>query len=109
MFNFLKSKFTDTSANVEADALVEEFARQEARNYSHKLEDFTAGVKYKNAESQFQRDVVFAMLKWLEKNPRTIFNQHDTRHWMLQWKMRGIFLNMLKRNLPFSDQNVITL
>ena len=71
MFNFLKSKFTNTSDNSDADSLVEEFARQEPRNYSHRLEDFTAGVKYKNAEPHFQRDVVFAMLNWLEKNPRS--------------------------------------
>jgi len=54
MFNFLKSKLTNTPINADADALVEEFARQEPRNYSHKLDNFTAGVKYKNAEPAFQ-------------------------------------------------------
>jgi len=109
MFNFLKSKFTNISSSPDADALVDEFARQESRHYSHKLNDFTAGVRYKNAEPQFQRDVVFAMLKWLEKNPQTIFNQQDSNHWMLRWKMRDIFLNMLRTKLPFSEQDVITL
>jgi uncharacterized protein DUF4132 len=109
MFNFLKSKFTNISSSPDVDALVDEFARQESRHYSHKVNDFTAGVKYKNAEPQFQRDVVFAMLKWLEKNPQTIFNQQDSNHWMLRWKMRDIFLNMLRTKLPFSEQDVITL
>ena len=77
MFNFLKSKFIRSSENPDADSLVEEFARQETRGYSHKLEDFTVGVKYKNAEPQFQRDVVFAMLNWLE-NSSSIFNSHAT-------------------------------
>ena len=109
MLNFLKARFTNTSANLEAEALVEEFARQEPRNYSHKLENFTAGVKYKNAEPQFQRDVIFAMLKWMENNPRSVLNRLDTSHWMMQWKMRSLFLNMLKHKLPFSEQDVVTL
>jgi hypothetical protein len=33
----------------------------------------------------------------------------DNRAWMLEWKMRDIFLNMLKTKLPFSEQDVITL
>ena len=109
MFNFLKSKFSYTPANPDADSLVEEFARQESRNYSHKLEDFTAGVKYKNADPQFQRDVVFAVLNWLEKHPRSVLDLQGNKGWMLQWKMRNIFLNMLKHKLPFSEQDVITL
>src|SRR5215211_5178762 len=109
MFNFLKSKFTNKSANPDADALVEEFARQETRNYSHKLENFTAGVKYKNAESPFQREVVFAMLKWFDGNQYSILNHHEPKDWQLNWKMREIFLNMLKHKLPFSEQHVITL
>jgi len=109
MFNFLKSKFTKISASTDADALVDEFARQESRHYSHKLADFTAGVKYKNAEPQFQRDVVFSMLKWLENNPRSLLYPRDNKAWMLEWKMRDIFLNMLKTKLPFSEQDVITL
>ena len=114
MLNFLKSKFTNTPANLEADALVEEFARQEPRNYSRKLEDFTAGVKYKNAEPQFQRDVVFAMLSWLERNPIRPLDPNGNRQdwnlqWQRRWKMRELFLAMLKRKLPFSEQDVIAL
>jgi len=109
MFNFFKSKFTSTSDNPDADSLVQEFARQDPRNYSHRLEDFTAGVKYKKAEPQFQRDVVFAMLNWLEKNSPSIFNSQTTDNWMLQWKMRGIFLHMLRHKLSFSEQDVIAL
>jgi hypothetical protein len=109
MFNFLKSKFINTTSNPVADSLIEEFARQELRNYSHKLDNFTAGVKYKNAEPQFQRDVVFAMLKWFEKNPRSAFNRYDTKKWMLQWKMQNIFLHMLKHKLPLSEQDVLAL
>ena len=109
MFNFFKSKFTSTSDNPDADSLVQEFARQDPRNYSHRLEDFTAGVKYKKAEPQFQRDMVFAMLQWLEKNTPSIFNPQTTDNWMLQWKMRDIFLHMLKHKLSFSEQDVMTL
>ena len=109
MFNFLKSKFTRISSSPDADALVDEFARQESRHYPHKLADFTAGIKYKNAEPQFQRDVVFSMFKWLENNPRSQLYLRDNKARMLEWKMRDIFLNMLKTNLPFSEQDVITL
>ena len=109
MLNFFKSKFTNPSVNQEAAALVEEFARQDTRNYAHKLEDFTAGVKYKNAEPQFQQAVVFAMLKWMEEHSYSIFDPHNRDHWILQWKMRNIFLNMLKHKLPLSEQDVIRL
>src|SRR5688572_25977814 len=109
MFNFFKSKRKSAPEDHGADSLVEEFARQESRRYSQRLEDFTAGAKYKQADPQFQRDVVFAMLNWLEKNSHSLFNRHDSNHWMLQWKMRGIFLNMLKYKLPFSEKDVISL
>ncbi len=109
MINFFKSRFTSTSDNADADSLVQEFARQEPRNYSHRLEDFTAGVKYKKAEPQFQRAMVFAMLNWLEKNSPSLFNPQATDNWMLQWKMRGIFLHMLRHKLSFSEQDVIAL
>src|SRR6476661_6220648 len=114
MLNFLKSRFTNTPANQEADALVEEFARQESRNYSRKLEEFTAGIKYKNAEPQFQRDVVLAMLSWLERNPIRPLDPNGNRQawslqWQKRWKMRELFLAMLKRKLPFSEQDVIAL
>ena len=109
MFNFFKSRFTSTSDKPDADSLVHEFARQEPRNYSHRLKDFTAGVKYEKAEPQFQRDVVFAMLNWLEKNSPSILNPQTADNWMLQWKMREIFLHMLKHKLSFSEQDVITL
>jgi hypothetical protein len=109
MFNFLKSKFTNPSDNSETDSLVEEFARQEPRNYSHRLEAFTAGVKYKNAEPQFRREVVLSMLKWLEKNSLSIFNPQAADKWRIQWKMHDILLEMLRQKLPFSEQEVIAL
>src|SRR5690349_16088837 len=109
MFNFFKSRFKGTSDNPDADSLVQEFARQDPRNYSHRLEDFTAGVKYKKAEPQFQRDVIFAMLNWLEKNTPSLFNPQTTDNWMLQWKMRHIFLHMLRHKLSFSEQDVMAL
>jgi Domain of unknown function (DUF4132) len=108
MFNFLKSRFTSTPDNPDANSLVEEFARQESRNYSHRLEDFTAGVKYKKADPQFQRDVVFAMLHWLENYPRSLLNTY-ANDGMLQWKMRSIFFNLLKHKLPFAEGDVLTL
>lgn len=107
MLNFLKSKFTRASENPDAHALVEEFARQESRHYLHKLEDFTAGAKYKDADPQFQREVVLAMLLWFEGHPRSTFNAN--KDWQMQWKMRDIFLHMLRRKLPFTEQDIIAL
>src|ERR1043165_3653393 len=109
MFNFLKSKLTSSSGNVEADALVEELAQQETQHYSYKLENFIAGIKYKNADPQFQRDVAMAMVSWFESNPRSIFNVSDTRSWHRHWKMRELFLDMLKHKLPFSEQDVLSI
>src|SRR6266487_4564706 len=109
MFNFLKPKLISTPVNPEADALVEEFAGQESRHYSHKLENFTAGIKYKNADPQSQRDVVMAMISWFERNPRTKYDPRDIKDWQTQWKMRQLFLNMLKSKLPFSEQDVLAI
>src|SRR5262245_24523674 len=117
MFNFLKSKLTSSPANPDANALVEEFADQEPRHYSFKLENFTAGVKYQNAEPKLQRDVVFAMLAWFERNqirPLDPNDNNDNRrawhlHWQKNWKMHELFLAMLKRKLPFSEQDVIAI
>jgi hypothetical protein len=109
MFNFFNSRRRGAPEEHGADSFIEEFARQEPRNHSQRLEDFTAGIKYKQAEPPFQRDVVFAMLNWLEKNSRSLLNRHDSNHWMLQWKMRGIFFNLLKQKLPFSENDVVTL
>lgn len=108
MFNFLKSKLKRTADNSDAGKLVEEFARQESRHYLHKLENFTAGVKYKNAEPRFQREVVLAMIAWFERNPRSM-NNLNNNDWQLQWKMREIFLQMLRRKLPFTEQEILAL
>jgi uncharacterized protein DUF4132 len=109
MFNLIKSKFTKTSVNPDAEALVDEFAKQQPRNYARKLKEFTAGVRYEHADPQFQRDVAMAMLKWLEIHPRSVLDRHDPGFWMLQWKMRELFLTMLKRKLPFTEQDVLAL
>ena len=108
MFNFFKSRFTRTSDHLEADSLVEEFARQEPRNHSYRLENFSTGAKFKRAEPSFQREVALAMLNWLENHPRSLLNSPHN-DWMLQWKMRSILFNMLKHKLPFLENDVITL
>jgi len=114
MFNFLKSTFTRASDNTEAETLVEEFAKQELRHYSYRLENFTAGIKYQNAEPQLQRDVVLAMLSWFEKNPIRPLDPNGNRQdwnlqWQKHWKMRELFLAMLKRRLPLSEQDLIAI
>ncbi len=114
MFNFLKSKLKGASVNLEADALVEEFARQESRHYSHKLDSFSAGVKFQSSEPNVQRDVVMAMLTWFERNPLRPLDPNGNRQdwnlqWQKHWKMRELFVAMLKRKLPFSEQDVIAI
>ncbi|HKY54417.1 MAG TPA: hypothetical protein VJM08_08935, partial [Anaerolineales bacterium] len=111
MFNFLKSAFSQPSASTEAEALVEELARQQVRQYPFDLKNFTAGVKFLNADPQTQRRMVLAMLAWLEKNPFKTYpqNQHDQKAWQVGWQMREAFLQMLKRKLPFQEEDVIAM
>jgi hypothetical protein len=102
MFNFLKSTFGPKSSNSDANALVVEFARQAGRIYPFDLKNFTAGVKFLSAEPQLQRDVAMTMSMWLRETPTVPYDQNV-------WKMREIFFHMLKRKLPFTEQDIIAL
>ncbi|HXQ35282.1 MAG TPA: hypothetical protein VN843_14795, partial [Anaerolineales bacterium] len=64
MLNFLKSAFTRTSGNIDAKALVDDFARQTGRLYPFDLKSFPAGVKFLNAEPQVQREIAMTMALW---------------------------------------------
>src|SRR5687767_11604259 len=111
MLNFLKSTFSRTSTDSESEALVEELARQNVRLYPFDLKNFTAGVKFQNAEPHAQRTIVLAMLSWLEKHPLRAYPQyqHEQKAWQVGWQMREAFLQMLKRKLPFHEQDVIAM
>jgi len=111
MFNFLKSAFSHTSADSEAEPLVEELASQNARLYPFDLKNFTAGVKFLNADPSIQRTIVLAMLAWLEQHPFKSYpqNQHEQKAWQVGWQIREAFLQMLKRKMPFQEQDVIAM
>ena len=102
MLNFLKSAFTRTSGNIDAEALVDDFARQTGRLYPFDLKSFPAGVKFLSAEPQVQREIAMTMALWLTENPTVPYNQNV-------WKMREAFFHILKRKLPFTEQDVVTL
>src|SRR5687768_5581125 len=99
MFNFLKSAFSQSSSNSDAEALAKELARQNARLYPFDLKNFTMGVKFQNADPQTQRSIVLAMLTWLEQHPHRSYPQNllDQKAWQVGWQMREAFLLMLKR------------
>ena len=109
MFNFLKSTFAPKSASSDAEALVEEFAGQDGRLYPFDLKNFTAGVKFQNAEPQMQHDIVMAMVAWFENRPSNLINRYDNKEWQLRWKMREVLSRMLKHKLPFTEQEVAAL
>lgn len=109
MFNFLKSRFTTASANPDAEALVDEFARQELRHYPFDLKNFTAGVKFQKAETDVQRSTVMAMLAWFENHPPPRPDTRDRNAWHVRWKMYQITLHMLKQKLPFTEPEVLAI
>src|SRR5687768_4993534 len=111
MFNFLKAAFSPTSGNIDAEALVQELARQNVRSYPFDLKNFTAGVKFLNVYQQIQHGIVLAMLAWLEQHPFKGYpqNQQDQKAWQVGWQMREAFLQMLKRKIPFQEQDVIAM
>ena len=102
MFNFLKSTFSRTSGSTDAGALVEEFARQTGRLYPFDLKSFPAGVKFLKSEPLVQREIAMRMSLWLTQSVTVPYNQNI-------WKMREAFFHMLKRKLPFTEQDVIAL
>ena len=108
MFNFLKSTFSEASAN-EAEALVEELAHQDGPSYPFDLKNFKAGVKFQNADPQVQRTIVMAMLAWLGQHPLRVHPYHDQKAWQAGWKMHQAFLQMLKHKTPFHEQDVIAM
>ena len=55
MLNFLKSTFARASSSTDAEALVQEFAKQTGRLYPFDLKRFPAGVKFLKSEPQAQR------------------------------------------------------
>ena len=85
MFNFLKSAFTRTSTDSDPQSLVEELARQHVRSYPFDLKNFTAGVKFKNADPQAQREIVLAMLAWLHQHPLSEYprTQEEQKAWQV--------------------------
>jgi hypothetical protein len=111
MFNFLKSAFSQPSAGSVPEALAEELARQNVRAYPFDLKNFTTGVKFQNADPQMQRANVMEMLAWLEQHPLKDYprNPLDQKAWQVGWQMREAFLQMLKRRLPFTEQEVIAM
>lgn len=109
MFNFLKSRFANTSSNSDAEALVEELARQEARVYPFDLKKFTAGVKFQNADPQMQRAIVIAILAWMNQHPLRPYPHFDQNAWQVGWKMRQAFLHMLKHKVPFTESDLIAM
>lgn len=111
MFNFLKSIFTNNTANSEAEALVEELARRKAQSFPFDLNNLPAGVTFQNADPQTRRTIVMAMLAWLEQHPLNLYpqNQLDQKAWQVGWQMRQAFMYMLKHKLPFEEQDVIAI
>ena len=109
MFNFLKSAFSSTPADSEPEELVEELSRQKVRLYPFDIKNFTVGAKFQAADPQTQRTIALAMLAWLEAHPLRPYPQVDQKAWQVGWHMREAFHQMLKRKIPFREQDVILL
>ena len=111
MFNFLKSAFSHNSSDSEAEALVEELARQNVRAYPFALRNFTVGVKFQKADPPTQRAIALAMLTWLDQHSLKSYPQkpEEQKAWQVGWQMREAFLEMLKRKIPFQEQEVIAM
>ena len=110
MLNLVKSTFTVPSPHSEAKALIKEFARQDRqRLYPFELQNFRLGARFQNAEPQAQRAIVMAMLAWLDQHSLKSYGHRDQNAWQVGWKMREAFLQMLKFNIPFQEQDVIAM
>lgn len=110
MLNQIKSTFPVTTPRSEAKALVEAFATQDKQKiYPFKLQNFTLGVRFQNADPQTRRVIVMAMLAWLDQHWIKSYGRQDQHAWQKGWKMREAFLHMLQFNIPFQENDVIAM
>jgi hypothetical protein len=110
MLNQIKPTFPVTALRSEAKALVEAFATQDKQQmYPFKLQNFSLGVRFQNADPQTQRVIVMAMLAWLDQHWLKSYGQQDQHAWQKGWKMREAFLHMLRFNIPFQESDVIAM
>jgi hypothetical protein len=110
MLNQIKPTFPVTTLRSEAKALVEAFATQDKQKiYPFKLQNFTLGVRFQNADPQTRRVIVMAMLAWLDQHWLKSYGQQDQHAWQKGWKMREAFLHMLQFNIPFQESDVIAM
>jgi hypothetical protein len=84
--------------------MIEELTKEELGTHWHnfKLKDSTVGQKILEASPEDQRAFVLAAAKWLERNGGQSFD-------LAPWKVRAGMLTLLRRRLPFSHDDVISL
>ena len=110
MLNTVKSTFTVTPPRSEVKALVEDFATQEKyRLHPFELQNFKLGARFQSADPQTQRVIVMAMVAWLDQHSLQMYGREDQNAWQKGWKVREVFLHMLKFNIPFHEQDVIAM
>src|SRR5689334_2454139 len=78
----------------------------EVRNYSHTLKDFELGRSILKAPPSEQREWVLAMIVWLD-NHRS--NPNNSAAWRRHYALRAPMLDLLRRKLPFEDDDIIAL
>ena len=105
MLNFLKRKNTPETSS-EAQALVNQLAKEDGRIYPFKLKNFPAGEKILKSEPEIQKQVALLLIDWTENNRPPTGHGHRTE-WQRHWRMQNTLLDMLKRKLPFTEGDLL--
>jgi len=103
MLNLLKTK-PAPKVNNEARALVRHLSKENENIYPFKLNKFPSGERINKADDETKRQVVLALIEWIEDNRSQ--SQHR-QNWRRFWKMQNTLFTLLKRRLPFTEGDVL--
>src|SRR5574342_231115 len=109
LMDFARSLLLRLDRSQDAEAIVEQLLDEEGRLYPFELENHAAGRRFEQAEPEFRRAILMAMLAWHEQNAPAPYRPLKPKAARDRWKMLEAFDHMLKRKLALTEADLIAL